>query len=203
MVPVADKHRNIRRDAAVKSTRCRPTNRKKIEILSYLDTPRETTMGDGRIETRKPTTREAGKLYGADASQRYKEGKWPKMEQDLYDEFIEHRQKGKNHPPGLVSIGFYPSACRALPRRRAGLFFLLVGFADFMTLPRAGAHDSELSVKGIPKEGLIIGDYYSMEAGGLTRERYEELVGDRTGILSRATTSLLERSMVIVRRLKL
>ncbi|KAA8895862.1 hypothetical protein FN846DRAFT_1024215 [Sphaerosporella brunnea] len=69
MVPVAEKHRKIRRDAPVKSTRCQPTDRKEIEILSYLDTPREFTMGDGRIETRKPTTRAAGKFYGVNASQ--------------------------------------------------------------------------------------------------------------------------------------
>ncbi|KAA8893283.1 hypothetical protein FN846DRAFT_1005897 [Sphaerosporella brunnea] len=69
MVPVAEKHRKIRRDAPVKRTRCRPTNRKKIEILNYLDTPREFTMGDGLIETRKPTSREAGKFYGVNASQ--------------------------------------------------------------------------------------------------------------------------------------
>jgi hypothetical protein len=67
-VPVAEKHRKIR-DTPVKGTRRRPTNKKKIEILSFLDTPREFTTDDGRTVTRKPTTRETGTFYGVHSSQ--------------------------------------------------------------------------------------------------------------------------------------
>jgi hypothetical protein len=47
-----------------------------------------------------------------------------------------------------------------------------------MKLPRDGSNDSELSVKSIPKEELVIGDY-SLQAEGFPRERWEELVAAR------------------------
>jgi hypothetical protein len=134
-VPVAEKHRKIR-DTPIKKPRRRPTNKKKIEILSFLNTPREFELDDGRVEVRKPTTRETGAFYGVHSSQvtrwrqqeeqilgasgssravKYRrDGKCQKMEQALYDEFTENHQKGI--PKEQLGIGDYTLQAEGLMR---------------------------------------------------------------------------------------